>query len=138
MAFKDSGSDDEMITDINVTPFVDVVLVLLILFMLAAPAVYQSAVRVQLPQAVTGAKVQHITLKYYLSEKGETFLEKDRVTAQGVQDTVKKALAADPRADAIIFADRRVAHGAVIEIIDSIKQGGIRDVALGVEAAVIR
>ena len=131
MAIKDPSDSDDMITDINVTPFVDVVLVLLILFMLAAPVVYQTGIRVQLPAAVTAGKMRHITLKFTVSENGEVWLEGERLPAGSIEALVKKALSLDPAADAMLSADKRSSHGSVLEVIDAVRRAGIRDIALG-------
>ncbi len=121
---------DGLITEINVTPFVDVVLVLLILFMLAAPAVYQSALKVKLPTVTSASKVKHVTLHFFVSSKGEIQVDRERIQAHAVEALVKRAISIDPNADAMISADKSVAHGNVIEIIDLIKTSGIHEVAL--------
>ena len=136
MALQSGSKDDDndMITEINVTPFVDVVLVLLILFMLAAPAVYQSGLKVQLPQAATATKFKHVTLQFMISADGQVVLGREKLsTAASVTEIVKRALALDPMADAMVSADRAVAHGRVLETIDAIKQAGIKEIALGAE-----
>ena len=133
-----SGDAEDLITEINVTPFVDVVLVLLILFMLAAPAVYQSAVQVQLPTLKTANKVKHVTLHFFVTAAGEIFLEKEKLllgasSGNTVEAVVKRALTLDSKADAMISADRNVSHGNVMEAIEAIKKSGMTEVALGVE-----
>ena len=134
MGMQDHSADSEdLITEINVTPFVDVVLVLLILFMLAAPAVYQSAVSVQLPTLKVANKVKHVTLQFFVTATGETFLDKEKVTSSTLRGLIKRALSLDPAADAMISADRDVSHGKVMETIEAIKSSGINEVALGVE-----
>ena len=134
MSFKDSSADSEdLITEINVTPFVDVVLVLLILFMLAAPAVYQSAVKIELPAVAAANKIKHVTLQFYLCANGDLMLDRERLQADQVQTIVKRALQLDPSADAMISADQRLSHGRVVEVLEAIQKGGIHAVALGVE-----
>ncbi len=133
MSMQLGGSDDDLITEINVTPFVDVVLVLLILFMLAAPVVYQSGVRIQLPTAISASKIKHVTLNFHLAANGDLMLEQQKIPVTSIAEITKKALALDPRSDAMISADKQISHGQVLEVIDALKQGGINDVALGVE-----
>jgi biopolymer transport protein TolR len=133
MSFQDPSSihSDDLITDINVTPFVDVVLVLLILFMLAAPTFYQSAIKVELPTSTSASQFKHITLKLFVTKKGEAFLEKEKLTAATIASVIKQALAIDPSVDAIISADKDASHGAVLHVIDALRGAGIKSVAIG-------
>lgn len=134
---QDDGSgDQDMITEINVTPFVDVVLVLLILFMLAAPVVYQSGVRIKLPSIVTAGRIKHVTLRFAITPSGDVMVDREKLsgtTASVIEDVVKKALSHDPHADAILSADAAVTHGKVLEVIDAIRKAGIREIALGAD-----
>src|SRR4051794_22202598 len=114
-----SGDADDLITEINVTPFVDVVLVLLIIFMLAAPAVYQAAIPVQLPRVASAKQIKHVTLQIYVSDKGQITLDREKVSAASIKDIVKKALTLDSNADAMISADTQVSHGVVMGIVSS-------------------
>lgn len=134
MAMKDPSGDDEIISDINVTPFVDVVLVLLILFMLAAPAVYQNAVRIRLPESVSSESVNHVTLRITIDAKGESRIDGQILQGEALKAHIEKALRLDPKADAIVFADRATTHDRLIAAIDVLQGNGIRQVALGVES----
>lgn len=127
-AKMDQGDDG--ITEINVTPFVDVVLVLLIIFMIAAPAVYQSAVRVQLPQVTTAERVDHVTIRLFVNQSGELFVEGKRIKTEDVESLAKIALAESPQADAVVAADERVPYGALIQLVDRIRAAGIKQVAM--------
>lgn len=123
-----------MITGINVTPLVDVVLVLLIIFMITAPAIYQSGIKVELPKAATGEKVERVTLKFSLLPSGEIRLGPDPVTLARIPEIVEGALKKDPQATAVVGADRNLAHGTVIELIDALKGAGLTKIALGVQS----
>jgi biopolymer transport protein ExbD len=127
-----SSNDDEMITEINVTPFVDVVLVLLILFMIAAPVVYQQGIRISLPAVINAEKTKSITLSVIISETGEIYVDKDKAPLESISFVVKKALALDPEADVILDADKTLSYEKVLEVVDALKQGGIKNIALGV------
>lgn len=130
-----SKSDSEdMITGINVTPLVDVVLVLLVIFMITAPAIYQAAIKVELPKAVSGEKTEHITLKFTLTKDGQIMLDKEVVTMDKIPGIVTQAVTKDPTANAVIFADAGVSHGQVMQLLDSVKVNGIAKFALGVDS----
>ena len=134
MGARNSSSQDDMITDINVTPFVDVMLVLLIMFMIAAPVVYQSALKVKLPNSTQATAFEHITLRLFLNEGGQLFLDKRPITAAEIPILVQSARKKDPNADALVAADREVHHGKVIEVIDALRAGGLAQVGIGVES----
>src|SRR5680860_538573 len=70
MAGGFNSSDDDFISGINVTPLVDVVLVLLIIFMITAPAIYQSAIKVQLPKAKSGEASEKPPMNFTISKEG--------------------------------------------------------------------
>lgn len=128
------NDNDEMITGINVTPLVDVVLVLLIIFMITAPAIYQAGIKVELPKAASGEKVERVTLRFSLMPNGEIRLGSDPVQLARVPSIVEDALKKDPQATAVVAADRNLAHGTVIELIDSLKSSGLTKIALGVQS----
>ena len=131
-----SSSDDEMIAGINVTPLVDVVLVLLIIFLITAPVLYQSAIKVQLPKAKTGEEAQKSLLSFTITKTGELAWDKEKLD----WDTASKKLAAlgPQTADqsAIISADEATPHGTVIRLMDMLRQAGISRFALNVEGPV--
>ncbi len=133
MASKTNDSSDEMITGINVTPLVDVVLVLLVIFMITAPVLYQSAIRVELPKAASGEKTEHITLKFTMLKDGTIALGNERISRDQVVDVVKKSVQTDPTANAVIAAESSLPHGEVIGFIDLLKTNGLTRFAIGVD-----
>jgi biopolymer transport protein ExbD len=133
MAGGFSTSDDDLISGINVTPLVDVVLVLLIIFMITAPAIYQSAIKVQLPTAKSGEESKKSPLSFSISKEGDLAWDKDKIT----WDELPKRLAAlGPKLaeeTAIISADTATSHGTVIRLMDALRQVGLTRFALNVE-----
>jgi len=138
MAGSFGGSDDEVISSINVTPLVDVVLVLLIIFMITAPVIYQSAIKVQLPKAMTGEQAQKSPLNFTINKEGDLMWDKDKID----YDILGKRLAAlgDKAAQetAIISADEMTAHGKVVKLMDTLRQAGLTKFALNVEGGSAR
>jgi biopolymer transport protein ExbD len=124
--------DEEMsgITDINVTPFVDVLLVLLVVFMVTAKLIVARGVDIDKPKAATGGEVQS-TLRVSVNDKGELFVNGDKYTDDAAAVTRIKALAATvDKPKAIIAGDRRTAYGGVMRAIDLVQQAGITAIAL--------
>lgn len=134
MAGMSNSDSEEIITGINVTPLVDVVLVLLVIFMITAPAIYQAAIKVELPKAVSGEKADHITLKFTLMKDGQIMMDKSPLKIEQVPQFVKQAIEKDPTANAVVFADSNASHGQVMQLLDSIKSNGIAKFALGVDS----
>lgn len=129
------NTDDDLIAGINVTPLVDVVLVLLIIFMITAPVLYQSAIKVQLPKASAGdSSVQKGPLNFSLSKDGELAWDKDKLSWE---ELGKRLAALGPKAaeeTAIISADQATPHGTVIKLMDALRTAGLTRFALNVDA----
>jgi biopolymer transport protein ExbD len=122
-------SDEDEISSINVTPLVDVVLVLLVIFMITAPTLYQNALKVQLPQAQTGEDQAKSTMQIGMDAEGKITIEGKNYS---LDELKAKVLGAHP-ASAIILADKKVEHGKVITVIDLLKAGGVQKFSFGVE-----
>ncbi len=135
MAGKISDGDSDAITDINVTPFVDVVLVLLIIFMATASYIAQQAIQIQLPKAASGDSVQSKNLAFVLNKDSELFFDGQPVTIEEVAGRIAAERAKDStvQLQALISADQATPHGAVVKLIDTVRKNGITDLAINVE-----
>jgi len=132
MAASVEEHDDE-ITGINVTPLVDITLVLLIIFMVTATYVVKEAIEVDLPRAASGGQTVGPTLAFALDREGKLYLDGAPATAQAARAAVRAAVARSAEARAIISADRAVSHGRVVEVIDLVKREGLTRFAIDVE-----
>jgi biopolymer transport protein ExbD len=135
MAGQVEESGDEMIAAINVTPLVDVMLVLLIIFMVTATYVVRAAIEVDLPRAAAGGETVGPTLALALDRDRKLFLDWAPATLDAAREAVRAAVAKSPEARALISADRAVSHGRVIEVIDLVKDEGLTRFAIDVERA---
>jgi biopolymer transport protein TolR len=133
MASQVEEHGDEMIASINVTPLVDVTLVLLIIFMVTATYVVRASIEVDLPRAAAGGETVGPTLALALDREGRLFLDGEPVTPEAARAAVQGALAKSQEARALISADRAVSHGRVIEVIDLVKAEGLTRFAIDVE-----
>lgn len=122
-----------LITDINVTPLVDIMLVLLIIFMLTAHLIARQAIQVDLPKAAQASSVNPTTLAITLSREGRLYLNGDPVSPSALRDAVKGAMAKDPRTQAIIAADKSVSHGRVVWVLDLVKSLGVTSFAIQID-----
>ena len=133
-----SDGDDELLSGINVTPLVDVVLVLLIIFLMTAPVIYQSAIQVQLPRTVTAdpqdAK-NPTPFQFTVTREGNVLWKDKAVEWSSLGEQLRKALGQTAEATAVIQADQAAQHGAVVRLMDTLRQAGIFKFALSVQPA---
>jgi len=128
-AYKDEG-DDAPITDINVTPFVDILLVLLVVFMVTAKLIVARGVEIDKPKAATGGEVQS-TLRVSVNKEGELFVNGDKFTDDATAIArIKQIAATTDKPKALIAGSRSGAYGNVMRAIDLVQQAGITAIAL--------
>jgi biopolymer transport protein TolR len=129
-----SGDDeDDLISGINVTPLVDVVLVLLIIFMVTATYIVRASIEVDLPRAAHGGDSVGTLLSIVVSRGGEVFLDGVALDEDGLVRATREAVARDRDARVVISADRGALHGAVVRVIDLVKGAGATRFAIHVE-----
>ena len=128
------SNDDEMITAINVTPLVDIVLVLLVVMMVTASYVAAKVIPMDLPRGATGESIP-LTVAVSIDKDGKLFLDAEPVDEAGLRSKVAAAHTRDPDTRATIAADSHVAHGRVVQVIDVLRQEDIVKFALNVDPA---
>jgi biopolymer transport protein ExbD len=133
MAARLSSDDDEGINDINVTPLVDVMLVLLIIFMVASAYIVKETIEVELPKAASAGETPDTTLSFVIDSQGYYYLNGARIDESGIAVACKAAAAKSPDAQAMISADQNVRHGAVVTMIDLVRQNGLSRFAINVK-----
>ena len=124
-----------LIEGINVTPLVDITLVLLIIFMVTAKIVVQPSINVDLPTASQGDSIQMVFV-VTIRQDGSLLVDGQEQDAVQLAKKAVASLANDPDLRAIIQADRQVPHGRVIEVLDVLKSAGIVRVAFGTQAPI--
>ncbi|MGI5865324.1 MAG: ExbD/TolR family protein [Myxococcales bacterium] len=126
-------NDEEMISGINVTPLVDIVLVLLIIFMVTATYIVRESIEVDLPRAAHGGESVGVMLNIVLTKDAKIFVDGVEGDEAALGRKVAEALAKDKDARAIISADKNALHGSVVRVIDLIKGAGIAKFAINIE-----
>lgn len=127
------GDEDEIITQMNVVPLVDIVLVLLIIFMLTANIIAGQSIQVDLPEASTGDGTEPTVVALTLKEAGELYLNGNPTDVEGLRAYLPEVVKDDPEVQAIIAADKTVSHGRVIGLIDLIRTLGVYRFALNID-----
>jgi biopolymer transport protein ExbD len=131
MAGGASTSDDEGINGINVTPFVDIALVLLIIFMVTAKYITAQSIPVDLPEAASASDTQQVSVaNVSVDATGHFFVDTQPVDEAGLRSTMQSRLAQSPELRAIINADRATQHGRVTQAIDIIRLAGVTRFAI--------
>jgi biopolymer transport protein ExbD len=127
-----ANDNDEIITSINVTPLVDITLVLLIILMITASYVASKAIPLELPKGAT-AESTPVTLSVSIDKDGKTFLDASPIDDAGLRARVRAARAADPETRAVIAADGRAAHAHVVHVMDLLRREEVTKFAINVE-----
>lgn len=121
----DVGNEKKFMSDINVTPLVDVMLVLLIIFMVTAPMMMQG-VEVNLPQtAAKSIKTREDPLFLSINKKREIFLEDRQIKMKDLENKMKTIFKYRRNKEVLLRADREVPYGFVIQVIAEVKRAGI-------------
>ena len=128
-----TNDNKKMMSDINVTPFVDVMLVLLIIFMVTAPMMMQG-VEVNLPQTTTKRiKTQEDPLILTITKKKEIFIETHRIKLEDLEQKAMKIFENRRDKEILLKADRDVSYGFVIKVVSRIKKAGIEKLGMVTE-----
>ena len=125
-------NDDEIITGINVTPLVDITLVLLVILMVTASYVASRAIPVELPKGATGESTP-TTLTVSIDKDGKTFLDAEPIEDGALRAKIKAAHDADAETRAVIAADGRTSHSNVIHVIDLLRRENVTKFAINVD-----
>jgi biopolymer transport protein TolR len=122
----------KIMAEINITPFTDVVLVLLIIFMIATPFIYQSSMNVQLPQASTSEETTRDVI-VTINAKGEVFLDNKKMDLTTLKIRLSAAVRSKPDTSVIINGDKNVRYDAVVQVMDVLTRAGVKNPGLGIE-----
>ena len=131
MAFRIGDSDEDVLSDINVTPLVDVMLVLLIIFMVTAPLLHQG-IPVALPEAAAESLPTEIEdpLVVSINREGIVYLQDDPIHPTLLVERLLPMI--ESRGDDRVFlkADETVPYGQVIQVLDVLRRGGVTQVGM--------
>lgn len=132
MALK-AGDNEEAISEINVVPLVDIILVVLIIFMVTAPMFMKPSINVNLPKAASGEQTTASQLNIGLTKEGKLMLNGSSVDENAISTKAKEEAVKNPEVQAIIAADKDVPHGNVVRIIDVVKSAGVKKFAISID-----
>lgn len=124
---------DTPITGINITPFVDVVLVLMIIFMATSSYISNPAIEVELPQAASGGETVETSLALVLDKQGKLYLDGEAISDDDLAQRCRVESQKNPKIQAIISADGASRHSQVVHVIDLVKLNGVLSFALNID-----
>lgn len=135
MAASVSSNDSNAgIVEINVIPLVDIILVVLIIFMVAAPLVMQPKIDISLPKASTAKEDRDKSpLRVVLGKEGELFVNNKPVTIDGLREESERLFKVNAEVAALLIADKAATLEMVTEIVDAVKSAGVKKVAFSIQ-----
>jgi biopolymer transport protein ExbD len=134
MAAKAGTNDNETIAEINIVPLVDIVLVVLIIFMVAAPLVMQPKIDISLPKSSsTDLDKSKKPLKIVVGGQGELFVNNRSISLDELRAESAEQVKVNPEVSAILVADKAVTLEMVTSIIDTVKSQGLKKIAFSIQ-----
>ena len=133
MASKITGDNDDPISEINIVPFVDIILVVLIIFMVTTPLIMNPSIAVNLPKSGTGDDTAPSELSIAIRADGGLALNGKPADEASINSYAQELAGKRPDVQAIISADKDVPHGRVVGIIDAVKSGGVKKFAITID-----
>ncbi|WDI32246.1 biopolymer transporter ExbD [Hyphococcus flavus] len=128
-SFAQPDNDD----DVNVTPLLDIVFIMLIFFIVTSTFVKEPGVEIERPGAVTASERKLASIIVAISEDDEIWINKERVELEGVKTAVEQLRRENPRGTAVVQADSASKTRLLVEVVNQIRATGITDVAVSTE-----
>jgi biopolymer transport protein ExbD len=134
MSFEINDQDDDVMNEINMTPLVDVMLVLLIIFIITIPVV-QHAVKVELPRVSSSQnKTPPENLQLAVDAQGQFFLGQQAIAADALEGALRKHAGKDPQPQLYIRGDKKVPYEHVAEAMSAAQRAGLAKIGFVTEA----
>ncbi len=130
MGAKAGGSSSETICEINMVPLIDIILVVLIIFMVTAPALIKPSVDVNLPEAASGDETTPSLLNVAITSDGQVQINNEDVDEESAKRLSREEVERNPDVQAVVIADRDLPYGQVIRVLDWVKSSGVKNFAV--------
>lgn len=123
-------ADDE---EINITPMLDIVFIMLIFFIVTATFVKEAGVEIHRPDAETAVKQDRANILIAVTETNEVWMDRRQIDPRAVRANVERMRAENPEGSVVIQADRSARVGLTTEVIDAVREAGVLDYVLSTE-----
>lgn len=127
-----TGGNDEPITAINVTPFVDIILVVLIIFIATAPIIARRAIKVDVPKAAHHERAATEARQIVYNAKREIIFDGKKMDVGELKRLLSAGTRADPDLHVALSADKTIAYGDIVVLLDLVRGAGVRKIGLEV------
>jgi len=124
---------DEEETQIDMTPMLDVVFILLIFFIVTASFVKESGIDVNRPEAATAVQKDRANILVAISDTGEVWINKRQVDVRAVQANIERLYAENPQGSVVIQADKKATTDVLIQVMDAARAAGVFDVSIATQ-----
>ncbi len=128
--FIDADSDN----DIDMTPMLDIVFIMLIFFIVTTSFIKESGIEVNSPQAKSASKDKKANIIIAISESGDIWIDKKRVDIRAVRSHVERLHVDTPEGSVIITADKKAYTGILVEVMDQVRLAGIEKISVGAKS----
>ncbi|GAA6203509.1 ExbD/TolR family protein [Colwelliaceae bacterium 6441] len=125
--------EQEEAEEINMTPMLDVVFILLIFFIVTASFVKEAGIEVNRPEAATAVKKERANILVAISDKGDIWINKRKVDVRAVQANIERLKAENPQGTVVIQADQKATTDILIKVMDSARAAGVFDVSIAAQ-----
>lgn len=119
--------------EIDMTPMLDVVFILLIFFIVTASFVKEAGIDVNRPEAATAVKKERANILVAISDKGDIWINKRKVDVRTVQANIERLKAENPQGTVVIQADKKATTDTLIKVMDSARAAGVFDVSIAAQ-----
>ncbi|KGJ90362.1 ExbD/TolR family protein [Colwellia psychrerythraea] len=127
--------DQDEKEEIDMTPMLDVVFILLIFFIVTASFVKEAGIDVNRPEAATAVKKERANILVAISDKGDVWINKRKVDIRSVQANIERLKAENPQGTVVIQADKKATTDTLIKVMDSARAAGVYDVSIAAQEA---
>ena len=119
--------------DIDITPMLDIVFIMLIFFIVTATFVKESGIDVTRPNAETAVKQNRVAILIAIRDNNEIWINRRKIDLASVRANVEKLHAENPQGGAVIQADRQAETGVLVEIMDQVRLAGVGAISIAAE-----
>ncbi|MBW1683526.1 MAG: biopolymer transporter ExbD [Deltaproteobacteria bacterium] len=124
---------DQDDTEINVTPMLDVVFIMLIFFIVTASFVKEAGIDVNRPDAATAERKERGNILVAITENGQIWINKRQVDPRAVRANIERMHAENPQGSVVILADENSKSGLIVQVMDAARLAGVYEVSIAAE-----
>lgn len=124
---KHASKTNEGDSDIDMTPMLDIVFIMLIFFIVTASFLKEAGIEINRPDASTAVKADKANIMIAVSAKNEVWMEKRRVDVRAVRANVERLRAENPEGSVVVQADKEAKAGIVMEVVDAVRKANVSD-----------